>query len=251
MPDLTTCAIIAAIFLFAGTVKGIVGLGLPTISLGLLVAVIDLTTAMALIVVPSFVANVWQASSGGQARVLLRRLWPFLLAATVTVSVGAVALRRVDLDLLSGLLGLLLILYGGVSLAGVRPSVPSDRETWLGPLFGLANGIFTGLTGSFVVPGVMYLQAIGLTRDQLVQAMGMLFLLSTLALAAVLGSQRFLTAELALLSALAVAPALAGLSLGRRLRQRLSETAFRKLLFLAIALLGCYLAIDALLEAFA
>ena len=96
---------IVATFLLAGTVKGVIGLGLPTVSLALLTVAIDLTSAMALLLVPSFVTNLWQALVGGQVRALCARTWPFMLAATVTVWIGAIALARADVALLSALLG--------------------------------------------------------------------------------------------------------------------------------------------------
>ncbi len=89
MFDLTTIVVIGATFLLAGTVKGVIGLGLPTLSLGLLTATLDLTTAMALLIIPSFITNLWQAIAGGNTRELLLRLWPFLLMATITVWPGA------------------------------------------------------------------------------------------------------------------------------------------------------------------
>lgn len=105
MYDLITIAVIAATFLLAGTVKGVIGLGLPTVSLGLLTVSIDLTTAMALLLVPSFITNLWQALAGGKVGETISRIWPFLLMATVTVWFGAAALTRVDLSVLSALLG--------------------------------------------------------------------------------------------------------------------------------------------------
>ncbi len=81
---LTLLAIVGA-FLIAGTVKGVIGLGLPTVSLALLAVAIDLPHAMALLLVPSFITNVWQAVVGENGVAILRRLWPFLLMATVTV----------------------------------------------------------------------------------------------------------------------------------------------------------------------
>ena len=101
----------------------------------------------------------------------------------MAVWLGATALTRVELDLLSALLGALLVTYSVISLAGVRLSLNASQEVWLGPVMGTANGILTGMTGSFVVPGVLFLQAIGLSRDSLIQAMGMLFTVSTVALA--------------------------------------------------------------------
>jgi len=241
-----TAATIAATFLLAGTVKGVIGLGLPTVSLGILTAVFDLPSAMALLLVPSLVTNLWQACIGGNAVALLRRLWPFFLCATATIWLGAEALTRLDFTLLAGLLGLLLIIYAGTSLAGFRLSIAPGKEIWCGPLFGTINGALTGMTGSFVVPGVMYLQALGLPRDALVQAMGMLFLASTLGLALALGGGGFLNAELGIQSAASLIPALAGMFLGQKIRRTLSETQFRRAFFIAVLILGGYIAFRAL-----
>lgn len=244
MFDPLTITIITSTFLLAGLVKGVIGLGLPTISLGLLVATFDLTTAMTLLIVPSFATNLWQAFAGSPVMVLVRRLWPFLLLATITVWTGSIALEKIDLSLLSMLLGGLLIIYSLLSLSGFQPGISPQKERWAAPLLGGINGILTGMTGSFVVPGVMYLQSIGLSRDQLVQAMGLLFTVSTLALAVSLQYRNFTTGQLNLASLAAVLPAALGMWLGQRIRQKLSEQIFRKIFFISILILGVYLIIQ-------
>ena len=248
MFDSGTITAIAITFLVAGTVKGVIGLGLPTVSLGLLTAAFDLPTAMALLIVPSFATNLWQAAIGVNGRAILLRIWPFLLMAIATVWIGATALTRMELPLLSGLLGGLLVIYSTFDLAGVRLSIPTRREIWAGPLFGMANGILTGMTGSFVVPGVMFLQAIGLSRDMLVQAMGMLFTASTVALAVALQGNNLLSPQLGLLSVAALLPAILGLIAGQHIRQLLSETLFRKVFFIALLVLGAYFIVNAALS---
>ena len=247
MFDPITLFAIAATFVIAGGVKGVIGLGLPTISLGLLTATLDLTTAMALLIAPSFVTNVYQASSGGHVGVILRRIWPFFLMTTATVWLGATALTRVDKGVLTTLLGLLLVAYGGLNLAGIRLTIPRHSEGWTGPIFGAVNGILTGMTGSFVVPGVMYLQSIGLSRDMLVQAMGMLFTGSTVALAFALGTNALLSAELGIASLLAVIPSLIGMWTGQSFRRSLSEEQFHSALFIAIFLLGIFILVGAVI----
>ena len=242
MFDPPTIAAIVATFLLAGTVKGVIGLGLPTVSLGLMAAVLDLPTAMALLLVPSLGTNVWQALAGGHARAVLARIWPFLGAAAVTVPIGAEALTAVDPSLLSALLGLLLVIYALVNIAGVRIALSARQATWAGPPIGAVNGILTGMTGSFVVPGVMFLQAIGLPRDMLVQAMGMLFAVSTAALALALRDNGLLSASLGAWSAAALGPAAIGMLLGQRLRRRLSERRFRQVFFVALLVLGTAIA---------
>ena len=245
MFDPLSLFVISATFIIAGGVKGVIGLGLPTVSLGLLTATLDLPTAMALLIAPSLVTNLYQATAGGHARVILWRIWPFLLIATATVWLGAIALSRVDLDVLSALLGLLLVAYGGLSLAGIRLTISARSEGWIGLVFGAANGILTGMTGSFAVPGVMYLQGIGLSRDILVQSMGMLFTASTVALALALGTNALLSTELVIASLLAIVPSLIGMWAGQNLRRRLSETQFRGALSIGIVLLGIYILISA------
>lgn len=234
-------AAIAGTFLLAGAVKGVIGLGLPTVSLALLTVILDLPTAMVLLLLPSFVTNLWQAVVGGHWRALISRLWPFFIAAAVTVWLGSFALRQLDIDLLVVLLGFLLVSYGTISLLGRQLSLTARQGLWAGPFIGVINGVLTGMTGSFVVPGVMYLQALGLSRDALVQAMGMLFTLSTAALAVALQGQRFLTVDLGLVSAVALIPAMIGMAAGQRLRQRLSEQLFRQIFFWALIVLGLYI----------
>ena len=180
--DLLTYGLIASSFLLAGFVKGIVGLGLPTISLALLTALLDLPTAMALLVVPSFCTNVWQAVIGGHLGMLWRRLWPLLLAVMLLVWVGVALSDHFETVLLTRVLGAILLLYAALSLYAVPVIMPLAIEPWLAPICGALNGVLTGLTGSLFMPGVIYLQAMGLSRDQLVQAMGLLFALSTAAL---------------------------------------------------------------------
>jgi uncharacterized membrane protein YfcA len=173
---------------------------------------------------------------------VLARIWRFLVVATLAVGIGAAALPHLDADLLSGLLGLLLICYAiaGMSRPAFLLSPRAERRIW--PLAGLLNGIFTGLTGSSVVPGVPYLQALGLPSDQLIQAMGALFAASAAALFIALAALGRLTADLNLLSILAIVPALLGMRLGQYLRHKLSEARFRTLFFQALIGLGAYLA---------
>ncbi|MFQ5566280.1 MAG: sulfite exporter TauE/SafE family protein [Paracoccaceae bacterium] len=241
MIDPATLLIVAVTFLLAGIVKGVIGLGLPTISLALLTATLGLQPAMALMLAPSFATNMWQAVTGGHGRAILSRLWPFMATATVTVWIGAALSAPVDVALLSALLGVLLVIYAATGLGRARLSLPPGSERWAGPLTGCVNGVLTGMTGSFVVPGVPYLQALGLPRDMLIQAMGMLFTLSTAALGLALAGRALLSADLGLQSVAAIAPALLGMVLGRRLRHRLSEARFRMVFFAALLVLGLYI----------
>lgn len=239
--DPLTLAWVGLVLLLAGTVKGVVGLGLPTITLALLTATLGLKEAMAILLVPSVVTNIFQMARGGAFVALCRRLWLFLALLAVGCGVASGAVAVMDALWLSGLLGLSIVLYAILGLATPPWPKPGRRETWLGPVVGGATGLLTGLTGSFVMPSVPYLQALGLPRDHLVQAMGITFMVATLALAAGLGGRGLISGDLATVSGLATVPALIGLWGGGRLRGRLSDRLFRKALFGALLLVGVWI----------
>ena len=248
MTDPFTVAAIAVVFLLAGGVKGLIGLGLPTVSLGLLTVLLDLTTAMALLTLPAAATNLWQAAVGGNARMIVRRLWPFMLAATVTVWLGAMALTRVDLALLSALLGLILVAYAGLSLAGWRFAIPPRAEGWAGPLLGSVNGILTGMTGSFVVPGSCICRRSGSPATPWSRRWG-----SCSAHRLSLWPRRSAApgcspGRPASCPPRRWCPPLIGMAIGQQARRRLSEERFRRVFSLGILALGAYIFAAAALE---
>jgi len=240
--DTSELAVIAAVFLFAGTVKGVVGMGLPTVAIALLTASIGLSEGIVLMVVPSLASNLWQALVGGALAEILRRLWLYLLTIIAGAWVGVNIFGRSDPALLTALLGLLLCAYAGFGLASPRLPAPGRHEGWLSPLLGSVNGVLTGLTGTFFMPGVPYFRALGFPRDVMVQAMGVLFFVSTAALGIALGGHGRLDTGSAAISALATVPALLGMVAGAWIRRRLSEQRFQQVLLIALLLLGLYFA---------
>ncbi|MEN5116127.1 sulfite exporter TauE/SafE family protein [Luteimonas sp. TWI662] len=235
-------AALVGIFLLAGAVKGLTGMGLPTIAMGLLGLGMPPAAAAAMLVVPSMVTNVWQLAAGPALGPLMRRLWPMLLGLVVGTIAGAGALATTDPSWSGFALGLALIGYAGHALLAPPLTVPGRQERWWSPTVGVATGAVTGTTGVFVIPAVPYLQALGLQRDTLVQALGLSFTISTLALAIGLGAHGAFRFEQAGLSALAVVPALAGMWLGGRLRQRIPPARFRVWFLVCLLLLGLELA---------
>ncbi|MDF1794264.1 MAG: sulfite exporter TauE/SafE family protein [Thalassobaculaceae bacterium] len=242
MTDLPNLIVIAGVLFLAGTVKGVVGLGLPTVSLALLTPALGLHDAIAAMLLPSFLTNLQQALTGGGITALLKRFWPFLAAVVLGTIATSGAVALIDTVVLVTVLGASITLYAALGLLTPPWPHPGRHEAWLGPVSGALTGLLTGMTGSFVIPSVPYLQALGLGRDRLVQMMGATFTAATLALAAGLGSWGVLDGTaLALAAVVGVPPAFIGMEVGRRLRGRLSERAFRRALFTALLLLGIWM----------
>lgn len=239
--------LILPVFLIAGLVKGVAGFGLPTISIALLALFRPLPEAMALMLVPSLATNVWQAVAGGTLRQVAPRIGVFLACSAAAAFLAAGQLARTDAVLLSGLLGLCLV--GSATLALAAPSLPAPAprtEVWLGPPMGIASGAIAGLTGSYLVPAAPWLQAIRLPRDQFVQGFGLGVVMVNGAMAAGLSGAGMLPVGLGLTSCIGVLPAFAGMEVGRRLRARLDEAAFRRVVQVALGALGVWLAVRGL-----
>lgn len=244
MTDLSHVFVITAlVFLLAGFVKGVIGLGLPTVAMGLLGAVMAPAQAAALLIIPSFVTNVWQLLTGPRFWPLVRRLWPMMVGVCIGTWAGAGLLAADTSGRATMALGIALVLYAAVSLAAVRFRVPAAAEWWLSPLVGGATGVVTGATGVFVIPAVPYLQALDLDKEELVQALGLSFTISTLALAAGLMREGVLATSMAGTSLLALAPSLVGMFVGQYLRLRVQPPVFRRWFLIGLLVLGGYLAI--------
>lgn len=231
-------AIAAATFLVAGVVKGVTGMGLPTVAMGVLGAVLPPVTAASLLLIPSFVTNVWQLIRGPNFAALIARLWLMMLGILIGTVAGARLLTSGNAKWTTVGLGAALAIYAIVSLLARPLCVPARAEPWLSPIIGLTTGLITGSTGVFVIPAVPYLQALGLSKDDLIQAMGLSFTFSTVALAIGLVGGGALHVEHIAGSALAIVPAMLGMWLGTAIRTRISPAAFRRGFLICLVLLG-------------
>jgi uncharacterized membrane protein YfcA len=175
-------------FFLAGMVKGVTGMGLPTVAMGILGAVIPPVAAASMLIIPSFVTNVWQLYAGPRFADLVLRLW-------------------------------------------------------LSPVVGLTTGMVTGGTGVFVIPAVPYLQALGLNKDDLIQALGLSFTISTVALAIGLARGGALHWASIATSGFALAPALMGMWFGQWIRQHIAAATFRRWFLICLVLLGLELTV--------
>lgn len=236
--DLATTALVMFVFFLAGTIKGVVGFGLPLFAISVLASVISLPAAIAANVGPSLVTNARQALRGPYLVSLIKRLWPFLVPAIALTWVGIAIQVRVNPAYPGLVLGALAVIFAAVSFSKVQLTLKPEHEKLVGVFVGIVNGVVTGITGIFVLPGGLYIQALGLSRDELVQALGILFLVSTIAIGGIFIAKSLMTPSLAALSVLAIFPAVAGMSIGERLRSRISEAMFRKLFLAGIAVIG-------------
>ncbi|MBR02000.1 MAG: hypothetical protein CL394_01580 [Acidiferrobacteraceae bacterium] len=246
MTSVETLVAVMLVFFLAGTVKGVVGFGLPLVSISLLTPLYGLVDAVGLMLIPAIVTNFWQAVSGDRLAALWRRLWTLLAPAMVFTWLAANVLAQVDTRWFTVLLGIVIFTYSLAGLTSWQLPEPGRREKWLSPVIGIISGVLTGLTGVAVFPFVSYLHAIRLDWQALFQVMGVWFLVASSIIVFVFARHDLLPWSVVSLGITGVVTGLVGMVLGQMIRKRLSEQVFRQVFFAGLALVGIYVTIRAL-----
>ena len=239
---------IAAALFAAGFIKGVLGLGLPTVAMGLLAVSMPPGQALAIVIVPAILTNIWQTFVGPYLRDIVLRLWPLMI--------GTVAGIWLNRGMLTGpysrygtvVLGLLLMVYAIIGLSKFSFRVARQNEKWVGGIVGLVTGVISATTGVQVIPSVPFLQAIGMETEELVQALGVFFTTATLALAVNLSAAGLFSAATALPGGIALVTSFAGVFVGQSIRTRMQPEAFRRWFLISMILLGIYIAGGAIYE---
>ncbi len=235
------------VLLLAGTIKGLVGLGLPAITIALTSLVLPLPEAIALISLPTIFTNIWQAVVGGRFWAIVRRQWPLMLPLVVFLYLTMWLVGQKGPNWAFLVLGVVLVVYGGMGLLRLHPRLPPDLERPVAPVIGVISGFVAGLVGVPVIPLMPYLHALNVKPSEIVQTLGIVLCATSLTLTASLLNFGLLDGPRAAVSAVAVVPALAGMWLGQRIRRRLSVEQFRLAVFWALLLLGLYTSASRLL----
>src|SRR3979490_2487498 len=124
--------LIAAAFLLAGFVKGVTGLGLRTVAMGLLAVTMQPSRALAIVIVPAIITNVWQTFVGPYLRDIIRRLWPLMAGTVVGIWLNAGMLTGPYARYGTVVLGVLLVIYAIVGLSKFSFNVARREEKRIG-----------------------------------------------------------------------------------------------------------------------
>lgn len=236
MTELTWIA--TAVFLIAGICKGIVGMGLPTFSIGILSQVTDPRTAISLAIAPIVITNIWQLYRAGSVLRTVKRYAPFVVALCLLMIPAALLSGNVPVDTMLLFVGCSIILFVLDSLRKTAWQIPASRDTLAQVIIGGAGGVLGGVSGIWSPAMVGYLLARRVDKDEFIRALGYMMLTGGLFLSIGYYKNGFLTPQLLIVSLLLVPIAIVGFSIGERLRSRLSAGIFRKAVLLILLLLG-------------
>lgn len=232
-------ALIAGFFLLAGIIKGTVGIGLPTASVGLMTLVVEPRMALPLVIFPSLLSNGWQVWRVGGLWATLRRFWIYIACLMVTIGVVSLTLTAsVSTETLLLVLGLVIILFSLSSLTWSPPFLPARLDRAGQIVSGVASGALGGLTAIWAPPMVTYLMARRVEKDEFMQATGVMIFMGTLPLIYGFWQVGILTGPSAGLSLGLTIPAIVGFTIGEVIRRHLDAERFRTAVLVVFLLMG-------------
>ena len=220
----------------AGGVKGVIGLGLPLTSVSILGSIVDLRTAIAFIAIPVVATNLYQAFEGGRVLEMLRKYWLINLCSVAGTFIGAQILFLVDPRILTTLLGVVVMIYVVINVTRFRIRISDQAAPWAAPPLGILSGLLTGTTGSVGIPIALYLQARDVDKESFLRAIALTFLISASMLVVALVQKGAINQVNAMISAVSLVPAFAGMMIGQNLREYLSEDRFRLFVYVFLML---------------
>jgi uncharacterized membrane protein YfcA len=245
--DVLALVLVGLSLMFAGAVKGIAGIGMPAVAIPLLSSFITPHLALALLVIPVLITNLWQSLAGGAIRLMLRRFWPMITIFCIATWLGARVLVDIDDRALLVLIAVVAIVFTVSSTLRPHLRIPPRHERWTGSLTGLVAGVMNGVSLVNGPPLAVYLLALDLDRDDFVRAYGLIALAGALPLSAAYVYYGVLGLAETGWSLVALGPVLAGMLIGGWLRQFVNPRLFRNALLLLLTVLALNLLRRALL----
>jgi uncharacterized membrane protein YfcA len=228
----------AGAFFAGGAIKGALGIGLPLIAVPLLTSALDLPLAVALMIVPVTSSNFLQALQGGHFRAAVRRFWLVLVPLVLFTLVSAQFLADIDLRTGALVLGSIVMVFSIIQALPLRLSLAPERARLLNPVMGSLAGLLGGVSNLFGLPLIMYLVALRLPKDEFVATVALFFLTGSVTLYLVLFLNGLLTLDIVAFSAAGAVPMIIGLLIGGRLRDRIPQKTFERLLLVVLFLIG-------------
>lgn len=236
MPDYFLIALAA--FLFAGIIKGTVGIGLPTAAIGVLGQLVEPRLAISLSILPIIAANIWQIVTSGAILETLRKFWLYALTLVVFLLATTRYVNLLPTETLAILVGVMIVAFSGVNLLGAMPPLPRKFDFAAQGIAGAVSGIMGGFTGLWGPPMLIYFLARQTEKKEFVSAMGVLLFIGGLPMAFGYWQAGLLNSTTAPLSALLVIPTLLGFGAGAELRRRLDADRFRTILLVIFLVMG-------------
>lgn len=231
----------AAVVLLAAFVKGAIGFGFPSLATPLLSLVVDVRTAVVVLILPNIVMDGIQFARRGAPLATVRRFSGLLAAGAVGIVLGTYLLTLLSPRAATFTLGVFVLAFVTLNATGLAPRVPGSWEAWLSPVAGLVAGVVGGVTNSPATPLVLYFHAIGLAKPDFISAVAFTFFFYKLVQLGAVAWYGLLPWPLFWVSIGLTVVGLLGFAIGLRVQDRLEQRTFNRAVLVFLGALGAWL----------
>lgn len=236
-----TPALAALVTVLAAFIKGAIGFGFPTIGTPLLSLFVSVKTAVVILIVPNIVMDTLQFARQGAPLGTVRRFALLLLFGAIGTVAGTRLLVAISSATATLILGLFIMVFVALGVAGVVLRVPARWEQRLSIVVGLATGIVGGITNVPGTPLVIYFQALDLPKREFVSSVAFTFVVYKLIQLGAVVYYGLLPLSLVPTSLALTLVALGGFAVGLKVQDRLDQRTFNRAVLMFLGLLGLWL----------
>jgi uncharacterized protein len=236
-----TPALAALVTVLAAFIKGAIGFGFPTIGTPLLSLFVSVKTAVVILIVPNIVMDALQFARQGAPLGTVRRFALLLLFGAIGTVTGTRLLVAISSATATLILGLFIVAFVALGVAGVVLRVPARWEQRLSIVVGLATGIVGGITNVPGTPLVIYFQALDLPKREFVSSVAFTFVVYKLIQLGAVVYYGLLPLSLVPTSLALTLVALGGFAVGLKVQDRLDQRTFNRAVLIFLGVLGLWL----------
>lgn len=235
-----TVAGIFALGFLGGFVKGCVGFALPMILISGLGAFLPAEAALAGLILPTLITNLWQAFRNGVLAAVHSAMahWRYLTILLVCIAVAAQFVTSLPGSSLFLVIGVPVVMFAGLQLSGWSPRIDARNRIRSELGVGAFSGILGGLSGIWGPPTVLFLTALDTPKVEQMRVQGVIYGAGAVMLTLAHIQSGVLNADSVPLSALVLVPALLGMAVGFAVQDRMDQSKFRRFTLAVLVIAG-------------
>lgn len=233
-----THVLVGAALLLAAFVKGASGLGFPLIATPSIALLLDIRTAVTVLILPNLFMDSAQTVRDGIPYDVFRRFAALILPTVIGVFLGTMALVRTPLWILNFCLGVMVLLFVLASVLKFEFTISARGEKILSPIFGFLSGFLNGLTNAAGPTLAIYLYSLKLDKRTFVKSLATIFVVTKVSQLVAISTWNLFNWETITLSVQVLLLTLAGFYAGIKAQDRVNQRNFNRGLLILLTVIG-------------
>ena len=240
--------LVGVALLLAAFVKGATGLGFPLIATPTIALLLDIRTAVAVLILPNLFMDSAQVIRNGIPYDVFRRFSNLILPTIVGVFLGRIALVNPPFCVLNFCLGVMILIFVLSNLLKFDFTIAPRREKLLSPVFGFLSGFLNGLTNAAGPTLAIYLYSLKLEKRSFVKSLATIFVTTKLTQLVAISTWNLFNRDTIMLSVQVLLFTLAGFYAGIKAQDRVNQKNFNRGLLVLLSIIGVILLLRALTQ---